>query len=49
MTNNERALILMTERFGHDTLISVATMDGDRPSVRIVNAYYEDGEDRNHR
>jgi general stress protein 26 len=33
----------MTERFGHDTLLSVATLDGDRPSVRIVNAYYEDG------
>jgi general stress protein 26 len=33
----------MTQRFGHDTLLSVATMDGDRPSVRIVDAYYEDG------
>jgi general stress protein 26 len=33
----------MTERFGHDTLLSVATMDGDRPSVRIVDAYYENG------
>jgi general stress protein 26 len=43
MTNNEKALTLMTEWFGHDTLLSVATMDGDRPSVRIVNAYYEDG------
>jgi general stress protein 26 len=43
MTNNERTLSLMTERFGHDTLLSVATMDGDRPSVRIVNAYYEGG------
>jgi general stress protein 26 len=43
MTNNEKALSLMTERFGHDTLLSVATMDGDRPSVRIVDAYFEDG------
>jgi general stress protein 26 len=33
----------MTERFGHDTLLSLATMDGGRPSVRIVNSYYEDG------
>jgi general stress protein 26 len=43
MTNNEKALSLMIERFGHDTLLSVATIDGDRPSVRIVDAYYEDG------
>lgn len=34
---------VMTERFGHDTLLSVATMNGDRPAVRIVDAYYEDG------
>ncbi len=33
----------MAERFGHDTLLSVATMNGERPAVRIVNAYYEDG------
>jgi general stress protein 26 len=43
MTQQERAFILMTERFGHDTLLSVATMDGNCPSVRIVDAYYEDG------
>jgi hypothetical protein len=41
MIECERALTLMTERFGHDTLLSVATLDGDRPSVRIVDAYYE--------
>lgn len=34
---------LMDERFGHDTLISIATMDGRRPAVRIVNSYYENG------
>lgn len=34
---------LMWERFGHDTLLSVATLDGERPSVRIVNSYYKDG------
>jgi general stress protein 26 len=43
MANSEKALSLMTERFGHDTLLSVATMDGDRPSVRIVDAYFENG------
>lgn len=36
---------LMAERFGHDTLLSVATLDPEtnRPCVRIVDAYYEDG------
>jgi len=40
---NAQALSLMVERFGHDTLISIATLDGNRPAVRIVNSYYEDG------
>ena len=40
---NQKELQLMDERFGHDTLISVATLDGNRPSVRIVNGFYEDG------
>lgn len=34
---------LMDERFGHDTLLSVATTDGNTPYVRTVNAYYEEG------
>lgn len=34
---------IMTERFGHDCLIALATTDGNTPSVRAVNAYYEDG------
>lgn len=34
---------IMDERFGHDTLLSVATVDGTTPYVRIVNSYYEDG------
>jgi general stress protein 26 len=37
------AFSLMDERFGCDTLLSVATADDGRPSVRIVNSYYEDG------
>ena len=40
---NIQALTIMDERFGHDTLISLATIDGTRPAVRIVNSYYEDG------
>lgn len=38
-----KALEIMTDRFGHDTLISLATIDGSIPSVRIVNSYYENG------
>lgn len=34
---------IMNERFGHDNLIALATVDGDTPCVRAVNAYYEDG------
>ena len=34
---------IMDERFGLDNLIALATVDGDSPAVRTVNAYYEDG------
>lgn len=34
---------LLTERFGHDTILSVATTENGLPHVRQVNAYYEDG------
>ena len=34
---------IMEERFGHDTLIALATAENGIPSVRTVNAYYEDG------
>lgn len=39
----QEAQKIMKERFGHDTLIGLATVDGDVPHVRTVNAYYEDG------
>lgn len=42
-TIDPKALEIMVERFGHDTLISLATIDGNRPAVRTVNSYYEDG------
>jgi general stress protein 26 len=43
--NNDKteAMKILAEWFGHDTLLSLATTDGGRPSVRIVNSYYEDG------
>ena len=43
MNNYNEAMKVMTERFGHDMLISLATMDNNRPAVRTVNSYYEDG------
>jgi uncharacterized pyridoxamine 5'-phosphate oxidase family protein len=43
MNRYEEAMKIMEERFGHDMLISVATIDGNRPAVRTVNSYYENG------
>ena len=38
----QEAKKIMDERFGHDTLLSLATTDQNIPYVRTVNAYYED-------
>ena len=38
-----KALQLLNEKFGTDTLIALATSDNNIPSVRIVNSYYENG------
>jgi len=35
--------MIMDERFNRDTLIALATVDGEKPSVRTVNSYYENG------
>lgn len=43
MKLNADLVAKMDERFGHDNLIALATVDGDSPAVRTVNAYYEDG------
>lgn len=34
---------IMDERFGRDSIIALATTDGDLPSVRNVDGFYEDG------
>ena len=34
---------ILTEWFGQDTVVSLATIEGDRPTVRRVDGYYEDG------
>lgn len=38
----QKALEIMEERFGHDSLIALATVDDTMPYVRTVNTYYED-------
>lgn len=43
MNRYDDAVRVLVERFGCDTLLSLATIDGDRPAVRIVNSYYEGG------
>ena len=39
----DEAIQILTERFGRDREISVATLDRNRPAVRLVNGYFEDG------
>ena len=43
MKLNDETEKLLTERFGKDSLIALATESGGTPYVRAVNAYYEDG------
>lgn len=40
---NPEAEKIMTERFGKDTVIALATVENGIPYVRNVNAYYENG------
>ena len=40
---NAESKKIMVERFEKDSVIALATTDGGMPSVRNVNAYYEDG------
>ena len=37
------AQLIMNDRFNKDSLIALATVDGNTPHVRAVNSYYEDG------
>lgn len=40
---NSETQKIMFERFGRDSVIALATLENGMPSVRNVNAYYEDG------
>ncbi len=39
----QKDIEMLNKRFGKDTLLSLATIDGERPTVRIVDAYFENG------
>lgn len=43
MSKYKNAMNIMTERFGKDSLIAIATTDGEHLYNRMVDAYYEDG------
>ena len=43
MKSNEETNKIMTERFGGDNIIALATTNEGVPYVRNVNAYYENG------
>ena len=40
---NEESKRIIEERFGKDSIIALATLDGDVPWVRSVNGFYENG------
>lgn len=40
---NQEIEQIMTERFGKDTILALATVENGIPCVRNVDAYYEDG------
>lgn len=42
-TRNEKAEKIMMERFGRDSVISLATVENSVTYVRYVDAYYENG------
>ena len=43
MKYNKEIGAIMTERFGRDRIIALATVSGGLPCVRNVDAYYENG------
>ena len=43
MKLNAEITAILNQRFGKDSLIALATVDGDSPAVRTIDAYYDDG------
>lgn len=38
----DEAIAVMKELYGKDTAMSLATVNGDKPNIRVVNAYYKE-------
>lgn len=38
----KEAVAIMKELYGKDTAMPLATVDGDKPNIRVINAYYKD-------
>lgn len=43
MNRYEKAMQVMSELFAKDHQFAMATVNGDRPSVRFVDAFYDEG------
>lgn len=43
MSNFDNAMRVMTELFSSDCVFALATVDNEKPCVRMVDTYYEDG------
>ncbi len=43
MSNYEKAIMVMNDLFAKDYQFALATVEGNKPSVRIVDTYYESG------
>ncbi len=43
MTTYDEAMTIMQERFSKDSLMAIATTDGNKIFNRIIDAYYENG------
>ena len=42
-TSSPEVQQILQERFGKDTLLALATIDGEWPAVRTVNSWYDSG------
>lgn len=43
MTLYEKSLVILDELFGKDFIFSLATVNEDKPSIRVIDTYYEEG------
>lgn len=43
MNYYEEAMLVIAEQFGHDVIVSLATVADNKANIRTVNAYFKDG------